>query len=235
LDVLFTLEENQRLNFIDGIEKFNNEVVAFDDYKICLMKDLKIVGAVLIQGEDRKELQKELELSDITNIQDEGVPILVVNKRPSKFKFTDIDHLRENFDYLTKYVCHVKETHHDIPTIQMKEYFVELTEDLAMESLSFFPKIMIIPSNVDAVSHLKQVKKNIIIQEIVLSGIPENLIDFFLMVNGKLKNVKTISFDLKEYSPVQMRDLKIGFDFCANLKSINWELLRIKHTKNEMD
>jgi hypothetical protein len=223
LEVLFTLEENQRLNFIDGIEKFNNEVVAFDDYKICSMKDLKIVGAVLIQGEDRKELQKELELSDITKIQDEGVPILVVNKRPAKFKFTDINHLREHFDYLAKYVCHTKETHYDIPTIQMKEYFVELTEELSMESSSFFPRIMIIPSNVDSVSHLKRVKKNNIIEEILLYEIPESLVDFFLMVNEKLENVSAINFDLKEYPESQMRGLKIGFNFCANLKTINCE------------
>jgi hypothetical protein len=221
LKVLFTLEENQRLNFIDGIEKFNNEVVAFDDYNICSMKDLKIVGAMLIQGEDRKELQKELELSDITKIQDEGVPILVVNKRPAKFKFTDINHLREHFDYLAKYVCHTEETHHNIPTIQLKEHFIKLTKDVVMESLSFFQKVMIIPPNVDGVIHLKRVKKNNIIEEIVLSVIPQNLIEFFLMVNKKMNNVRTINFDLKEYSPIQMRGFKIGFTFCANLKTIN--------------
>jgi hypothetical protein len=222
------------LNFIDGIEKFNNEVVAFDDYNICLMKDLKIVRAMLIQGEDRKELQKELELSDITKIQIEGMPILVVNKRPAKFKFTGIDHLRENFVYLSKYVFYSKEAHQNIPTIQMEDYFVELTEDLSMESLSFFPRVMIIPSNVNATIHLKRVKTNNFLEEIVLHKIPEPLIDFFLIINEKLKKVSTISFKFEEYSESQMRGLKIGFTFCANLKTINWGLLKIDQ-ENEMD
>jgi hypothetical protein len=222
LVVHFNFNDNYELDFINPIEEFNNEIVAFDQYIIGEIRGLRIIGATSINEKGGYFDITPLTFHHISNNCKIGNPVLVVNSRPVKFTFCELSDMRNNLNIFTNLIENEKKNWRLIPRLMFKSYFACFDDELSPGSLFYLPTNLNLHDYSGMISFVDEKGPNCMIKSLSFTSVPQKAQEFFDCINNNFSKAHTVDFNINFMSDEELRSLKLGFRVCRNLRWIRW-------------